>query len=135
MVEQLLSSGETSVAVDCEGESLGRFGSLALVQLATDQNVFLVDTVNGGPRLMEPLRPLLASHDLIKVFHDCREDAALLLHQHAVPLQAVFDVQVGFAAWLERKNLDVYQASLAEVLRTFRLNRPLAWQLPCAPLG
>jgi len=121
MVEQLLNSSNTSVAIDCEGESLGRFGSLALVQLATDQHVFLVDTIDGGPRLVEPLRTLLASHDVIKVFHDCREDASLLLHQHAAPLQAVFDVQVGFKAWLERKNLDIYQASLAEVLRTFRL--------------
>lgn len=121
VVERLLSSSLTSVAVDCEGTRLGRFGSLSLVQLATDQEVFLLDAVQGGKRLVQPLVPLLESRDMVKVFHDCREDASLLLHQHTASLASVFDTQVGFIAWLERKGLELYQASVAEVLRTFRM--------------
>lgn len=123
MCERILNSGLQSVAVDCEGPKLGRFGRIALVQLATDTEVYLVDVALGGPRVMEPLIPLFGSRELVKVFHDCREDASTLLHRHGAPLAAVFDTQVGHMAWLERKNLEPYQASIAETLRTFQLAR------------
>lgn len=122
VVERLLSSGKPSVAVDCEGIQLGRFGRLSLVQLATEDELVLVDVKVGGPGVVEVLTPLLESREIVKVFHDCREDASLLLHQHSVALAAVFDTQVAHALWLERKGLELYQASLPEVLRTFLMN-------------
>mmetsp|Transcript_38147 Transcript_38147/g.109462 ORF Transcript_38147/g.109462 Transcript_38147/m.109462 type:complete len:399 (-) Transcript_38147:351-1547(-) len=122
VVERLLSSGKSSVAVDCEGPLLGRFGRLSLVQLATDDDVFLVDVTVGGPKVVQPLVPLLESREVTKVFHDCREDAALLLHQHEAGLTNVFDTQVAHSLWLERQGWELYQASLPEVLRTFMLS-------------
>lgn len=121
VVERILSAGHTSVGVDCEGERLGRFGRLSLVQLATEREVFLLDIAVGGPKLVEPLASLLGSPEPIKVFHDCREDASVLLNQYSVALNSVFDTQIGHAVWLERQNLEPYQASVAEVLRTFLL--------------
>jgi len=121
VVERILSSGAQHVAVDCEGASLGRFGQLALIQLATDNELFLFDVTAGGNKVVQSLVPLLGSTEVTKVFHDCREDASILLHQYAAPLATVFDTQVGHATWLERKNLDLYQASAAEVLRAFHM--------------
>mmetsp|Transcript_9161 Transcript_9161/g.20212 ORF Transcript_9161/g.20212 Transcript_9161/m.20212 type:complete len:389 (-) Transcript_9161:88-1254(-) len=126
VVERILSSGVRQIGVDCEGEELGRFGRLSLLQLATDKEVFLLDLVAAGPSIMEPMKPLLADRDVVKVFHDCREDAALLLHQHNAPMAAVFDTQVGHAAWLERKNLEPFQANVGELLRTFLLKSYIA---------
>jgi len=65
------------------------------------------------------LEPLLSSQEVVKVFHDCREDASVLLDRHQVSLATVFDTQIAHLLWLERKNLNPYQASIAEVLRTF----------------
>jgi len=122
MAERILSSQAPAIAVDCEGAQLGRFGSVGLLQLATPREVFLVDVDAGGTRMLEPLAPLLGNPDVVKVFHDCREDASTLLHRYGMPLAAVFDTQIGHMAWLERRNLELYQASIAEVLRTFRLS-------------
>lgn len=121
LVERLLSSGRPSIAVDCEGAQLGRFGRLSLMQIATEKEVFLVDVETSGPEVVQTLKPLLASRELVKVFHDCREDASLLFHQHGIPLAGIFDTQVGHMACLERQGLEIYQASLAEVMRTFRV--------------
>jgi len=120
-VERILSSGHKSIAVDCEGTSLGRFGSLSVIQLATEDEVLLVDVKAGGARVVEPLEPLLSARELVKVFHDCREDVSLLTNQHGITVAGVFDTQVGHMVWLERQNLDTYQASMGEVLRTFDL--------------
>lgn len=121
-MERLLNSGHTAVGVDCEGTRLGRFGRLSLVQLATEKEIFLLDVAVGGTALVDRLVPLLECRDLVKVFHDCREDAALLHHQYRAPLVSVFDTQVGHAVWLERRGLVPYQANVAEVLRTFQVD-------------
>lgn len=120
-VERILSSGHKSIAVDCEGTSLGRFGNLSVIQLATEDEVLLVDVHAGGAKVVEPLEPLFNDRELVKVFHDCREDVSLLTNQHRIVVAGVFDTQVGHKVWLERQNLDTYQASVGEVLRTFDL--------------
>lgn len=121
VVEKLLNSGRPAVAVDCEGPRLGRFGRLSLLQLAAGEDLYLVDVAAGGRASVEALAALLESREVVKVFHDCREDASLLLHQYGVDMTAVFDTQVAHRLWLERKGLDQYQASLPEVMRTFLL--------------
>uniref|UniRef100_A0A0G4HYI2 3'-5' exonuclease domain-containing protein n=1 Tax=Chromera velia CCMP2878 TaxID=1169474 RepID=A0A0G4HYI2_9ALVE len=81
-----------SVAVDCEGVSLGRFGRLCLLQMATDSEVFLLDTLRDG--VVDTVAPVLTSTEILKVMHDCREDSSALFHQHGVELRNVFDTQV-----------------------------------------
>lgn len=122
VVERLLSSGHRAVAVDCEGPRLGRFGRLSLVQLAAGDEIFLVDVAAGGQAIVDPLTTLLESREVVKVFHDCREDVSLLTNQYGVEVTAVFDTQVAHCLWLDRQGLDLYQASLPEVMRTFLLS-------------
>jgi len=90
-----------------------------LVQLATDQEIFLFDVEQGGEQVVEPLITLLESREIAKVFHDCREDSALLHHQFGASMAAVFDTQVGQALVVERKGLEPYQASLGELMRYY----------------
>lgn len=121
LAERILNSACKRVGVDCEGSHVGRFGRLSVLQLATEKEIYLVDVLKGGPQMLDPLVPVLESTAVVKVLHDCREDSSLLSRQHGVELASVFDTQVGHAVWLERKRLDIYQASVAEVLRTFQL--------------
>ncbi|CAJ1381198.1 unnamed protein product [Effrenium voratum] len=122
LANKVLGSGQPAVAVDCSGEVSGRFGRLGVLQLATEEAVFLVDVETGGPEMLGPLEPVFQSTGLVKVFHDCREAVSLLLNRYRVSVHSVFDTQVAYAAWLEREGLEIYQAGLAEVLRTFSLS-------------
>eukprot|EP00438_Fugacium_kawagutii_P017458 Skav220272 [mRNA] locus=scaffold3532:74467:75213:- [translate_table: standard] len=122
LAERILESNQHSIAVDCGGEKMGRFGKLALVQIATKDEMFLIDVETGGKDVVQPLKPVLTSTGLVKVFHDCREAVSLLLNQCHIPVYSVYDLQVAFAAWLEREGLEIYQASLAEIMRSFCLS-------------
>ena len=124
--DRLLQSQQHSVALDCKGAKLGRFGKVSVLQLATEAEVLLVDVERSGQEVLAPLEALLLHTGIVKVVHDCREIASVLLNQYGIPLHGVYDIQVAFAAWLERQGLDAYQAGLAEVMRTFRLS---AYQL------
>jgi len=97
MVEEL---GKLQViAVDCEGVNLSREGELCLVQIGTNNKVYLVDVLEHGRSLFEEggLRALLESNEVRKVLHDCRGDSDALYHQYGVKLQNVFDTQVAYA--------------------------------------
>ena len=120
LAQRILDSDQHSIAVDCGGEKIGRFGKLALVQIATKDEIFLIDVETED--VIQPLKPVLMSVGLVKVFHDCREAASLLLNQYHIPIYSVYDLQVAFTAWLEREGLEIYQASLAEIIRTFSLS-------------
>lgn len=122
LAQRILESDQHSIAVDCGGEKMGRFGKLALVQLATKDEMFLIDVEMGGEDIVQPLKPVLMNVGLVKVFHDCREAASLLLNQYHIPIYSVYDLQVAFTAWLEREGLEIYQAGLAEIMRTFSLS-------------
>ena len=124
--DKVLQSRQHSVALDCKGERLGRFGKLGLLQLATDTEVFLVDVESCGPQILNPLEGLLVEAGVTKVVHDCREVASVLFNKYEISLRGVYDTQVAFAAWLESQGLDVYQAGLAEAMRAFCLD---AYQL------
>ena len=81
---------------------------------------------DSGPEILNSLKVLLANAGIVKVVHDCREVASVLLNQYNISLHGVYDIQIAFSAWLERQGLDAYQAGLSEVMRTFRLG---AYQL------
>ncbi|KEP66999.1 UNVERIFIED_CONTAM: 3'-5' exonuclease domain-containing protein [Hammondia hammondi] len=108
------------VALDCEGVALGRFGRACTVQLATPTHTLLLDALKpgvvGGNR---KLKDVLESPHVVKVCHDCREDASALLHQHNIRLRNVFDTQVAHQIWSEQKKDTVFQASLSELFRSF----------------
>lgn len=128
LAQRILDSSHHSIGLDCSGEKIGRFGKLALLQVATEDDVSLVDVEIGGLEILEPFRPVFTSTSLVKVFHDCREAVSFLLNQLHIPTYSVYDIQVAFTTWLEREGLEEYQASLAEIIRscslsTYRLHR------------
>ena len=89
------------IAVDCEGRSLSRNGTLAMVQVSNERNqCFLFDLVPGdnfAVFLDLGLRALLESTDVMKVMHDCRCDADALSHLAHVTLHNVVDTQIAHA--------------------------------------
>ena len=121
LAQRVLDSDHHSIALAGSGESVGRFGQLALLQVATQDEIFLLDVQSGGSEMLSCWAPVLSSTSLVKVLHDCRDLVSLLLNVHHLPIYSVFDLQVAYSAWLERENLEVYQAALAEVLRKFSL--------------
>eukprot|EP01102_Stenamoeba_stenopodia_P007621 TRINITY_DN213_c0_g1_i1.p1 TRINITY_DN213_c0_g1~~TRINITY_DN213_c0_g1_i1.p1 ORF type:complete len:445 (+),score=112.61 TRINITY_DN213_c0_g1_i1:160-1494(+) len=85
------------VAFDCEAVGMNRHGKLCLVQIATEDSVYLFDITVGGDALFESgLRWLLETDKILKVGHDCRGDSDILWYQHQVSLARVFDTQVAF---------------------------------------
>lgn len=109
------------IAVDCEGVALSRKGRLCLVQLASPDDVFIVDIVVGGAALFDAgLRELLESPRCIKVMHDCRHDCDALLHQFGVRLAPVLDTQISFSVLRRVRKLPVgLPVSLKTLLRKF----------------
>lgn len=96
---------ESAIAVDLEGISLGVGGSVTLVQIATFESRSVIDNnqINNlplpkvyifdvlvNPDLMDHLRQLFESEELIKIFHDCRNDSAVLHFNHGIELKNVF---------------------------------------------
>lgn len=90
-----------TLAVDCEGERLGRAGTLSLVQVATpDSRVYLFDVHDAALReavLDAGLRRVLESRKVTKYMHDCRGDSDALWHIAHTRLCGVLDTQVGHA--------------------------------------
>ncbi|PFH37372.1 3'-5' exonuclease domain-containing protein [Besnoitia besnoiti] len=108
------------VALDCEGVALGRFGRVCTVQLATASHTLLLDAFKTGIVGENPkLKEILESPHIVKVCHDCREDASALFHQHGIRLRNVFDTQVAHQVLCERDGEAPFQASLTELLRSF----------------
>lgn len=91
------------VAVDCEGVQLSRSGRLCLLQVASDDCIFIFDLVgeteDWAGRFFEQggLRQLLEAQHIWKVMHDCRHDSDALFHQFGVKLGPVLDTQVVFS--------------------------------------
>jgi len=80
------------IAVDCEGVALGRTGKLCLVQIATDQNVYLFDVqILGSSLFSSGLKAILEYHSPSKIFYDCRRDSDALFHQFDIRLKGVLD--------------------------------------------
>ena len=90
-----------TIAVDCEGERLGRAGTLSLVQVATpDNHVYLFDMHDATLRetvLEAGLRRVLESRKITKYMHDCRGDSDALWHIAHTRLCGVLDTQIGHA--------------------------------------
>jgi DNA polymerase I-like protein with 3'-5' exonuclease and polymerase domains len=82
------------VALDVEGVDLGRNGIISLVQLAVSPNkCFLLDLLNKtkDDPLVNWLRVILESKDIVKIVHDCRMDADALRYHLEIELSNVHD--------------------------------------------
>lgn len=114
------------IAVDCEGVALSRTGRLCLLQLASPNQLFLIDLVGDEPdharSMFEQggLKRLLQNPKLYKVMHDCRHDSDALYHQFGVKLVSVIDTQVVFAALRKARGMpEGLPVSLKTLLKKF----------------
>jgi exonuclease 3'-5' domain-containing protein 1 len=93
-IRQAIQKGET-IAVDCEGVNLSRFGSVTLVNIAVRGQVYLIDVLKIGSAVYDRgLRSILEDKSIKKLMFDCREDADALKHLYNVRLDGVLDVQL-----------------------------------------
>jgi ribonuclease D len=82
-----------AIVVDTEANSRHRYPEqLCLIQLATPNKIFIVDTIQLGE--IEPLRDILHDTSIIKVFHTAEYDIRSLNRHFGFQIHGVFDVAV-----------------------------------------
>lgn len=109
-------SQQPEIAVDLEGDNLGRTGKISLVQIATpssegppalesggtNNKVFIFDVIALG--VPTALRDLLSNNNAAgsprKLMFDCRSDADALSHQFQTEIANVFDMQVFYTIFV-----------------------------------
>ncbi|KAG5495497.1 hypothetical protein GH5_03159 [Leishmania sp. Ghana 2012 LV757] len=90
-------SEKLTIALDLEGRSLGRTGSICIITLATYTTVYIIDLVLLGAEALcagSTLRYVLESCDIVKLMFDCRADCDALFFLYGVRLQSVCDLQI-----------------------------------------
>lgn len=82
------------VGVDIESNSMHvYYEKLALLQISINDQVFLIDVPKIG--LPDPLKDLLTSTEIIKVFQDMKFDIQILKQEYDVVVAPVFDISIG----------------------------------------
>ncbi|XP_038638810.1 piRNA biogenesis protein EXD1 isoform X1 [Scyliorhinus canicula] len=86
---------QSVIGVAVEGIDICRFGKLCLIQIATNDQIYLFDIFLLGPvAFKNGLKMILEDSDILKVIHDCRLVSDCLYHQYRVGLTNIFDTQV-----------------------------------------
>ncbi|XP_078419119.1 piRNA biogenesis protein EXD1 isoform X1 [Cetorhinus maximus] len=86
---------QSVIGVAVEGIDICRFGKLCLIQIATEDQIYLFDIFLLGPvAFKNGLKMILEDSNILKVIHDCRLVSDCLYHQYRVELANVFDTQV-----------------------------------------
>lgn len=84
---------EEILALDTEADSLYHyFPKVCLIQIATNQRAFVIDPI--AIKTMDPLRPLLASQKIKKVFHGADYDVRSLFRDFTIRVNNLFDTMV-----------------------------------------
>ncbi len=85
--------GQKLIAIDTEFERRSTyFAKLALIQIATKQEVYIIDTLAGLD--LEPLNHVLLSSEIIKIFHAPKQDLEIFWHRFGALPQNIFDTQL-----------------------------------------
>lgn len=85
------------IALDLEGRSLGRSGSICIITLATYSTVYIIDMVLLGAQALDSssaLKTVLESCHITKLMFDCRADCDALFFLYNVRLRNVCDLQI-----------------------------------------
>jgi len=107
LLQALVAIRASSIlTLDTEGVRLSRTGQLTLLQLGTDERVFVFDIQKLGdaafstapPGSSSSLRHMLEDGALTKLVWDVRRDSDALQHQCAVSLAGALDVQLAAIA-------------------------------------
>ena len=82
-------------AVDCEGVSLSRKGTLSIITVATEEKAYIFDVHKLGQAVFSAgLAEILEDKSQEKLMFDCRQDSDALWHQFRVKLTGVLDLQL-----------------------------------------
>ncbi|XP_065370566.1 uncharacterized protein egl [Calliphora vicina] len=101
------------ISLDCEGINLGVKGEITLIEIGTTRGEAFIFDVRSCPEMINDggLKALLEHDNVIKVVHDCRNDAANLYLQFGILLRNVFDTQAAHAIVQYQENgKQVYKA-------------------------
>ncbi|KAG5034415.1 hypothetical protein JHK87_009325 [Glycine soja] len=91
-------SSKLVIGFDNEGVKLGRDGTLCVMQLAFDDAIYIVDTIEGEENLvMKACKAALESEHVTKVIHDCKRDSEALYFQFGIRLNNVVDTQIAYS--------------------------------------
>ncbi|KPI90771.1 hypothetical protein ABL78_0004 [Leptomonas seymouri] len=85
------------IALDLEGRSLSRHGSICIITLATYSTVYIIDMVLLGDQALgehSALKAVLESNSITKLMFDCRADCDALFFLYQVRLRNVCDLQI-----------------------------------------
>jgi hypothetical protein len=116
------------ISVDGEWSGRGREAKLCLLQVSfpldesNEVGVYLFDAFVGGKAMFEEggLKDLLEDAKFLKVLHDCRLDADVLLHSFGVKLTNVIDTQVlYYFNFIQLQNYSPLPVSLRTLLRKY----------------
>ncbi|XP_070065880.1 uncharacterized protein egl isoform X2 [Drosophila virilis] len=110
-----LAKDESNIAIslDCEGINLGIKGEITLIEIGTARGEAFLFDVQSCPAMVSDggLKTLLEHDQVIKVIHDCRNDAVNLYLQFGILLRNVFDTQAAHAILQYQENgKQVYKA-------------------------
>ena len=98
------AAAHPAIAVDTEFlRERTFFPKLCLVQVATPDECAVIDPL--APMDMAPLAALLANAEVLKVFHACSQDMAVIHHALGVLPGPIFDTQVAAAFLGERTQI------------------------------
>ncbi|XP_017040599.1 uncharacterized protein LOC108087647 [Drosophila ficusphila] len=101
------------VSLDCEGINLGLKGEITLIEIGTTRGEAFLFDVQSCPAMVTDggLKTVLEHDQVIKVIHDCRNDAANLYLQFGILLRNVFDTQAAHAILqFQESGKQVYKA-------------------------
>lgn len=94
-IKQKIAERNTLLAVDCEGDSLSRKGTLTVITVATEEKVYIFDVQKLGQVVFSGgLGEILEDSSREKLMFDCRQDSDALWHQFQVKLKGVLDIQL-----------------------------------------
>ncbi|XP_023171515.2 uncharacterized protein LOC111599918 [Drosophila hydei] len=102
-----------AISLDCEGINLGIKGEITLIEIGTARGEAFLFDVQSCPAMVSDggLKTLLEHDQVIKVIHDCRNDAVNLYLQFGILLRNVFDTQAAHAVLQYQENgKQVYKA-------------------------
>ena len=125
--------GHALLALDMEGQQLGRNGQTSLLQLAIPSQseplvattVYIFDVLALGGVLFSSetlLAPILKDPNIVKLCYDCRCDAEALFYLHGILADGLYDLQIAYTL-LFQANSDPYLKGLHKALRKVLLPR------------
>lgn len=119
----------TLLALDMEGQKLGRDGQTSLLQLALHEpdevasTVYIFDVLALGAVLFSSktlLAPILKDPGIVKLCYDCRCDAEALYYLHGILADGLYDLQIAYTLLFQATS-DPYLKGLHKALKTVLL--------------